>query len=232
MSTSTLAEPRRILTVVVGSRAFGLSVDGESDTDRRGVFAAPAHDFWGLGAPPTHADGPRSEEFSWELARFCRLALAANPNVLEVLYSPLVETTTPIGEELRALGPAFLSQRARTTYLQYAHAQFRKAGNTHAAGRDVKAKHLVYLLRLLYGGARMLRTGALVLDVGERREQLLSVRRGEVPFATVTTWYEQAAADFEDAARTSALPEEPDAARVDAWLISVRERDLKEAPCP
>ncbi|MEW9550887.1 nucleotidyltransferase domain-containing protein [Nonomuraea sp. NPDC050783] len=91
-----------ILSVVMGSRAYGLDT-GASDTDRRGVFAAPTAAFWRLDKPPTHRDGPLPEQFSWEVERFCRLALEADPTVLECLWSPLVEVATPAGLRLREL---------------------------------------------------------------------------------------------------------------------------------
>ena len=70
-----------ILSGVVGSRAYGLDGPG-SDHDRRGVYAAPTALFWPLDKPPTHLDGPRDEQFSWEIERFFTLALQANPTVL------------------------------------------------------------------------------------------------------------------------------------------------------
>ncbi|HEY3480735.1 MAG TPA: nucleotidyltransferase domain-containing protein, partial [Streptomyces sp.] len=84
-----LVRDHTVYACVMGSRAFGLATDG-SDTDRRGVFVAPTALFWHFDKPPTHVSGPRDEEFSWELERFCTLALRANPNLLECLHSPLV----------------------------------------------------------------------------------------------------------------------------------------------
>ena len=45
-----------------------------------------------------------AQECYWELERFLRLALKANPNVLECLYTPLVEHATPLAEELVKAG--------------------------------------------------------------------------------------------------------------------------------
>src|SRR5690606_41611813 len=81
--------------------AFPTRRSSDLDVDRRGVYAAPAPLFWRFAKPPTHVDGPLPEQFSWELERFCELALAANPTVLECLWSPLVEKVTPAGEEDR-----------------------------------------------------------------------------------------------------------------------------------
>jgi hypothetical protein len=54
-----------IYAAVVGSRAFGLDTDS-SDTDVRGVYAAPTPAFWSLTKPPSHLDGPEPERFSWK----------------------------------------------------------------------------------------------------------------------------------------------------------------------
>jgi len=102
-----LVRDRTIFAAVVGSRAFGLATSS-SDTDVRGVYVAPTPLFWSLSKPPTHVDGPEPEQVSWEVERFCELALKANPNALEVLWSPLVIVRTPAGAELVALRDAFL----------------------------------------------------------------------------------------------------------------------------
>ena len=121
-SVIELVERHTVLAVVVGSRAYGLQGPG-SDYDRRGVYAAPTRAFWHLDKPPTHVDGPAAEQFSWEFERFCVLALQGNPTVLEVLWSPLVDTITEDGERLRAARHAFLSRRLAQTYGNYARDQ-------------------------------------------------------------------------------------------------------------
>lgn len=94
-----LVRDHTVYACVMGSRAFGLATDG-SDTDRRGIFVAPTPLFWRFEKPPTHVTGPLDEQFSWELERFCVLALRANPNLLECLHSPLVEYADATGREL------------------------------------------------------------------------------------------------------------------------------------
>lgn len=98
-ASEALVRDRTIYSCVMGSRAFGLATDG-SDTDRRGIFLAPAPLYWRFDKPPTHTEGPAPEQFSWELERFLELALRANPNVLECLHSPLVEHIDDTGREL------------------------------------------------------------------------------------------------------------------------------------
>lgn len=207
-----------ILSVVVGSRAYGLDVDG-SDTDRRGVYVAPTEDFWRLDKPPTHRDGPLPEQFSWEVERFCRLALDANPTVLECLWSPIVEVVTPFGARLLGLRGAFLSRRAQETFTGYADAQFRRLDPE--APRWKQAMHMI---RLLLSGLHLVRTGEPLVRVDGHRDRLLAVRRGELPWAEVAAW--QAALRAEVAASGSVLPDAPDRARVEDFLVDVRRAHL------
>ncbi|WP_174704097.1 nucleotidyltransferase domain-containing protein, partial [Streptomyces viridosporus] len=96
MRPETLVRDHTVYACVMGSRAFGLATE-DSDTDRRGVFLAPTPLFWRFDKPPTHVEGPAEEQFSWELERFCELALRANPTILECLHSPLVEYADDTG---------------------------------------------------------------------------------------------------------------------------------------
>ncbi len=129
-----LVERHTILAVVVGSRACGLAGPG-TDHDRRGVYAAPTRLFWTLDKPPTHLDGPQPEQFSWELERFCTLALQANPTVLEVLWSPLIESVDPDGEALLSARRAFLSRKVASTYGEYARDQLKKVASRQGENR-------------------------------------------------------------------------------------------------
>ncbi|MFE3454009.1 DNA polymerase beta superfamily protein [Nonomuraea sp. NPDC059194] len=215
MSTDDL-----ILSVITGSRAYGLDMPS-SDTDRRGVFVAPTEAFWRLDKPPTHRDGPLPEQFSWEVERFCVLALEANPTVLETLWSPLVELVTPAGVRLLGLRKAFLSQRAHQTFARYADAQFRRLDP--AAPRWKQAMHMI---RLLLSGTHLVERGQPLVDVGAHRERLLEVRRGEMSWEELQAWRASLTAAFERALPRSVLPARPDRAAVEEFLIEVRRSRL------
>jgi predicted nucleotidyltransferase len=206
-----------VYACVMGSRAFGLATDA-SDTDRRGVYVAPTPLFWRLTKPPTHVEGPAPEQFSWELERFCELALRANPNILECLHSPLVERLSPVGEELLALRDAFLSRHVHDTFTRYAAAQFKRL----RTGSPHRGKPAMHLLRLLLSARDLLRTGELHLDVGHHRERLLAVKHGEVPWPDIESWFTRLTAETDAAVRRTPLPPEPDAARVEDFLIRAR----------
>ncbi|GAA2211580.1 nucleotidyltransferase domain-containing protein [Nonomuraea monospora] len=207
-----------ILSVVVGSRAYELDTDA-SDTDRRGVFVAPTSAFWRLDKPPTHRDGPLPEQFSWEVERFCGLALDANPTILECLWTPLVEVVTPTGQRLRDLREAFLSVRARRSFAGYAEAQLRRLDP-----EQPNWKQAMHMIRLLISGLHLVRHGEPLVGMAAHRERLLAVRRGEVPWDALLAW--RAALSAELAAEPGALPPEPDRGRVEEFLVRVRKENL------
>ncbi|WP_324785724.1 DNA polymerase beta superfamily protein [Streptomyces sp. H51] len=221
MLPEALVRDHTVYSCVMGSRAFGLATD-VSDTDRRGVFVAPTSLFWRFEKPPTHVEGPAEEQFSWELERFCELALRANPNILECLHSPLVEHVDDTGRELLALRGAFLSRRAHESFSRYALGQRRKlAADVRSYGAP-RWKHAMHMLRLLATCRDLLRTGVLTVHVGELREPLLAVRRGEVPWPEVESRMNRLAAEADEAVRRSPLPEEPDRRGVEDFLVRVR----------
>ncbi|WP_328791062.1 MULTISPECIES: nucleotidyltransferase domain-containing protein [unclassified Streptomyces] len=221
MDDLTLVRDHTVYRCVMGSRAFGLATEA-SDTDLRGVYLAPTPLFWRFEKPPTHVEGPRDEEFSWELERFCELALRANPNILECLHSPLVHEVTPVGEELLSLRGAFLSRRAHTSFSRYAASQRGKLladVRVHGAPRW---KHAMHLLRLLLSCRDLLRTGRLTIDAGPHRDRLLAVRRGELTWEEVDAWMARLQEETERALDSTVLPAEPDHARVQDFLVRTR----------
>ncbi|MFD8326780.1 nucleotidyltransferase domain-containing protein [Streptomyces lydicus] len=217
----SLVAEHTVYGCVMGSRAFGLATES-SDTDRRGVFLAPTRLFWGFDKPPTHVEGPREEEFSWELERFCQLALRANPTVLECLHSPFVERIDATGTELLTLRGAFLSRQAHRTFSGYAVGQLKQLRADVRQHGVPRWKHAMHLLRLLACARDLLRTGVLTLDVGPAREELLAVKRGEVAWDAVERRMAQLSEEADAAVSGSPLPAEPDRARVADFLFRAR----------
>lgn len=219
-----LVADNTVYRCVVGSRAYGLDREG-SDFDRRGVYLTPTPLFWGFDKPPAHVDGPSvpgAELFSWELERFCSLALAANPTVLECLWSPLPDIVTPVGERLLELRPAFLSRKVADTYGLYAKAQLHKLTNRRARTGEVHWKQAMHMLRLLRAGAHALETGSVLVDVSDDRERLLAVRDGEIGWEEFSAWSDELRARSERALAGTSLPPEPDRERVEEFLIAAR----------
>ncbi len=212
---------RVIFRCVIGSRAYGLEGD-ESDTDRRGVYLPSAEMHWSLYGVPEQLENEATQECYWELQKFLLLALKANPNVLECLYSPIVEKITPLGQELLQLRQSFLSKLVFQTYSGYVASQFKKMQADIRNHGTVKWKHVMHLIRLLMSGITVLKERQVMVEVGEHRERLLSIKRGEVLFEETNQWRKELQREFEGAFEITQLPERPDYERINVFLIRAR----------
>jgi predicted nucleotidyltransferase len=210
-----------IYRCVVGSRAYGLETEA-SDTDHRGIYLAPAELQWSLFGAPEQFEDNAAQSCYWELQKFLIMALKANPNILECLYSPLVEKLTPLGEELLSLRQGFLSQMVFQTFNGYALSQFKKIEQDRRNQGEVRWKHAMHLLRLLLTGAATLREGRVPVRVEAERERLLAIKRGEVAWAEVDEWRKELHRDFEAALAVTKLPERPDYEAANGFLIKAR----------
>ncbi len=209
-----------IYRCIVGSNAYGLSQEG-SDIDRRGFYLPPADLAWSLAGVPEQLETDNEEAY-WEIEKFIRLALKANPNALECLYSPLVETCTPIAQELIDMRHIFLSQYVHRTYNAYVLSQFKKLEQDLRNSGHIRWKHVMHLIRLLLSGVAVLKHGFVPLRVDDYRERLLAIRRGEIPWADVERWRLTLHRELDEAVGSTELPDHPDYGCANDFLIRAR----------
>jgi hypothetical protein len=217
--------PYVIYRCQVGSKAFGLATD-ESDDDLRGIYLPPARMHWALARLPEQVESAttQGDEVYWELEKFLRLALKANPNVLETLWTPLVHYADATAQELRHIRRAFLSRHLYKTYAGYVLSQFRRMAAAHKSTGRFKPKHAMHLVRLLHSGIAALESGEIKVDASAHRGELLSIRRGELSFEEVRQRALELDRRFQEALEVTALPEQPDFESVNAFLVRARRR--------
>ncbi len=184
---------------------------------------------WSLYGVPEQLENEQTQEAYWEIQKFIILALKANPNALECLYSPIVEMASPLAQELLEMREAFLSKLVFQTYSGYAASQFKKMQSDLRNQGNVKWKHVMHLVRLLISGIDVLREGRVTVSVGEARERLLAIKRGEVSFAEADAWRKALQVDFERAFQQTLLPERPDYDRANEFLIRARKLATQKA---
>jgi hypothetical protein len=245
-SDRTWVEKDTILRCVVGSSVHGVST-GTDDRDEMGVCLEPFPLAYGCSGQfdqyiyrtATERTGKHDEPSQpgdldltiYSLRKWVNLALKGNPTVLLLLYAPpsAVVTQDPRGRILRELAPAFVSKRAGKAFMGYLQAQRmrlmgQKAKNVHRQalvdkyGFDTKfAGHMV---RLGYQGVEYLETGKLTLPMPEpARTTVVWVREGKYPLDAVhqmTLLLEDRLKDLLD---TSTIPDEPDVATVETWML-------------
>lgn len=218
---------RVIYRCVVGSQAYGLDEPG-SDYDRRGIYLPYADQHWSLFGVPEQLEDLANQECYWEIQKFLTLALRANPNILECLYTPLVEEASPLARELLDMSEAFLSLHVYQTYNGYVASQFKKLEQDLRTHGTFRWKHAMHLIRLLLSGITILREGFVPVRVEEHRESLLAIRRGEVPWEEVNGWRLALHREFDGVLSITRLPEKPDYERANAFLIKARRTALVE----
>jgi hypothetical protein len=216
-----------------------------ADHDEMGINIEPPELVIGLRDPMDHyvyrtqPEGARSgpgdtDLVMYSLRRYLRLATKGNPTALLPLFAPVeaILVITPLGEQLRELGPALLSQAAVRRFLGYMTAQLdRMLGRASGApsrpelvaryGYDTKfASHA---LRLAYQGLEVVRDGRLTLPMPDaQRQHVRSVKQGDEPDpAVVVAAIETVASEVEDrlSSGRTPLPAEPDWDRVSSWSV-------------
>jgi uncharacterized protein len=210
-----------IYRCVVGSRAFGLD-DENSDTDVRGIYLPPARLHWSLFGVPEQLENHENQECFWELQKFLILALKANPNILECLCTPLVEFADETAQELLKMRGIFFSKLVYQTYNGYVLSQFKKLEQDLRTRGEIRWKHAMHLIRLLLQGIEILENCELNVRVGENRDQLLAIKRGEIEWNNINEWRLALHKDFDAAFRTTKLPDRPDYEKANEFLIEAR----------
>ncbi len=210
-----------IYRCLVGSRAYGLETD-TSDRDWRGVYLPSADMHWSFFGIPEQLENPATDEVYWELQKFLSLALKANPNILECLYTPLVDQAKPVAQELLAIRSIFLSKRIYQTYNGYVISQFKRMQKSIENQGAIRWKHPMHLIRLLLSGITALNEGYIPVRVEEHRAELLAIKAGEVPWEEVNQWRLSLHRQFDEAYIDTALPNRPDYDRANQFLIAAR----------
>ena len=76
-----------IFKCIARSRAYGTN-DEHSDTDTRGIFLKKASEYLVVSEPIDYCANTTNDIVYFSLKRFVELASKANPNILELLFSP------------------------------------------------------------------------------------------------------------------------------------------------
>lgn len=239
--------PRVLLRVEVGSTAHGTGLPGGEDYDEMGVMIEPWRSAIGVhqGADtivyrPGRTEGERSQPGDYDLVvynarKFAQLAAKGNPSVLMLLFGPL-RFSTPLGDRLRELAPAFWSRKAHLRFLGYSRAQrerllgLRSGAHTNrpelVAEHGYDTKYAMHMLRLGFQGLEYAFTGRLTLPIpSEQGDYLRAVRRGELTLSDVI-----GQADLNEAALKIVdgdAPAEPDYSAINDWLLAVHMEALR-----
>ena len=167
----------------------------------------------------------------YSLRKWARLAADGNPTVLLPLFVPEDEIVvgSPTADEVRANAYRFASKRSIQRFLGYLESQLKamtgqRAARTNrpelVAEHGYDTKFAMHAARLGVQGIEFATTGRITLPIPEpHRELLRSIRAGRLDLSEtlgVITGYQ---AQLEQELERDRLPDEPDRAWIDEWLI-------------
>lgn len=171
---------------LIGSRAYGIHRE-DSDYDWRGFFITPTREILSLNYKPKVIEtlnGEKDDTF-YEIGHFIHLCMKANPNVLEILFSPIVETETEVASELKSLKSHLFSPlTAFKSFSGYSQGQIKKlynedGSNTRFGLNDTRTRKAVMsYLRVNYNLMILMMLGSFSVEVHdtELKEMLLHIR--------------------------------------------------------
>lgn len=243
-----MAEKSTILKCVVGSTLHGLNLGDSADRDEKGVCIETLESCIGFnefeqyefrsatarsGVADAKSEAGDLDLTIYSLRKFLRLALKGNPTILELLFVPFDKCliSHAVGRQLQDLAPHIVSRSAGKAFLGYMESQRQKIlgerGQKKVNRPELEekygfdTKYAMHVLRLGLQGVELLQTGRISIPMSEvDRSYLKGVRTGAEPLQSVLTKAGNLERELKDLLSTSPLPETPDVALVEDWMIS------------
>lgn len=128
MNVQQMMQDNLLCRMLAGSHAYGTNI-ATSDVDYRGLFFAPPEVIRTPFFTITEATDVSEEDTKYyEINQFLKLYTAANPNIIELLFTDMamVELTSDPYELLRANAMKLMSKKAAFTFSGYAIAQLKR----------------------------------------------------------------------------------------------------------
>lgn len=195
-----------IAKVLVGSRAYGIDIEG-SDWDYKGVFIQDPLDLFLNGEKRSLKVS--EDEMYYELGHFANLCLGQNPSILEILYAPdnCVIYSTEHWRRFQNKKDLILSKKAQYSYMGY----IRKA----LAEETKSPKQRAHILRLAWGAINIARLKTLpIACIYKDRIVLMDIRSGAMNEKEAIYWINSFVSDIEKEFSKSSLREEPDREKI------------------
>jgi len=242
---TVMAHSHVILKGTVGSKAYGLNLDDNTDRDEMGVVLETVEAALGFsefeqeifrtaalreGKHDAKSAAGDLDLTLYSLKKFLRLAMQGNPSVLQLLYIKDASEITDVGRQLQELAPSIISRQAGNRFLGYMESQRQRLlgerGQKKVNRPELEekygfdTKYAMHIIRLGYQGVELLKTGTMTLPLPEKdRERILSIRTGGMELSDVLQWAGDLERELKDLLDTSWLPEEPDRERVEKWML-------------
>ena len=243
MDIKQIVERGTILKTISGSHLYGTNTEN-SDKDCVGV-CIPTKDYiigmYKFDQLEERTNPSRSNKQNiktdndytcYSLPKFIKLAYDNNPNILEILFVPKesIIYCDNLGKHLLEHRKLFVSKGAYYKFMGYAMAQKRKLITKQPEGLRTKivekygydTKHASHLIRLLYFGIEILRTGQLAFPA-EHRKYLIQIKNVKWPLSQIIDKAAYLESYLNESLESSILPEHPNLEEINRLQINLIE---------
>lgn len=175
------------------------------------------------------------------LRKWMRLALAGHPTIILPLFAPASEVMHIDGHglQLRALASSIISRQAGDRFRGYLAMQRRgleRNGRGKKSNRPeliarygFDVKYAAHMIRIALQGSELMTTGQITLPVPSPfREELIALRRGEMPLGHVLAWAQGCERRLARDVEFSPLPRWPASDVCWAWVRETYRRHWEE----
>lgn len=242
MKEIDLAQKNLILKTVTGSHLYGTERE-DSDLDYTGIAIFPKEYVYGLHRcdqvilNDKHKD-ERIDYTCYSILKYIHLAIANNPNIISVLYTPKerIVHIDEYGAELMEQRAAFLSKKAYHTFRGYAHAQRRKIMfKENVVGKRKElidahgfdTKFAMHLIRLLYECLDIMVNKEIVYP-SPHNKMLMEIRAGEKDLPWVLAEATRLENLIDEAYVKSDLQYKADVDRIEKFQMNLLEKFWRE----
>lgn len=231
-----------IYNVMAGSHAYGTATK-YSDVDYAGCFLPPVDYLLGISKHDKKETYNKDEpdETYHSLAKFARLALNSNPNVLETLFmDETVISVDDLFKPILEIRQSFLSRDIARSFIGYANAQLLRMNKRGGKGNHglrteliekygYDTKNASRLIHLLFTALEALKTGELKVKPNkDRLTYLTEIRAGLVPLERVMKDKDLLLSEVRAVEEKSPLPPLPDRRLVEKTVIDIHYQYIKE----
>jgi len=160
-----------LFKALVGSRAYGV-YNSNSDYDWRGVLLYPLDMYLGI-EKVSNSKKYEVDTTYYEITHFLRMCVGANPNILEILFSPYHYNVSSYGQKIIDIRNIFLTKKVFYSYRGYYQSEYQNQKN------GSKSRYHVIRIQLLL--LNFLKKGKLDIVIPEEmRDVVFGIKNSEL----------------------------------------------------
>lgn len=221
-----------IYSILYGSHCYGTNTP-TSDVDIRGIYLPSLYDCLSLDELEDFSSMVEGEDILiYPIQKFFKLAMNANPSVLEWLFVPesCVRKNSEIAQIIIKNRDLFLSKEIYHRFRGFATSEFHSLRKLTGKTGDKRKKEILKIgyspknatnvIRLMEQGIELLETSNLTFP-RPNKEFLLEVKLGKLKYDDISRKFSELETKLDEALKKTELPDKPDKEKINNLLVDI-----------